>query len=284
MNKENLAVIIVDYNSISKTLNYIIDLHQFIESDFNIHYVVVENYERPLKKAELAILGHDWIVQEERTKNYQKKYSLHFANAMVDILWTGINSGFAVGNNIGTLYANKYFQPTCILYSNNDITFSPEFNMEGMVEILKSDDKAAAVGPCVVGIDGHRQGPAKKTGYIWGLLLHDFVPDKYKKETELIKNPERGYVYWVAGCFMLVSTEKICKAGLFDEHTFLYCEEMILAERFLSHGWYFYYDDRVSITHEGGTTISKHTTDAKQLQMKFASRLYYYRKYMRLLA
>ncbi len=282
MKKEKLSVIIVDYNSILKTLKYIIELHCFIKADFTIHYVIIENYEKPLNISELDIPGHDWVIQEKFLQDYKKIYSTRYLEANIDILWNGKNSGFAVGNNIGTLYTKMCFQPALILYSNNDITFCSGFNMKGMSQILREDNSVAAVGPRVVGINGERQGPAKKNGYVWGLLLHDFIPDKYKKETEFIETPERGYVYWVSGCFMLVNADKIYKAGLFDKHTFLYCEEMILAERFLEHRWHFYYDNTVSITHMGGATISKHADSTKQLQMKFSSRLYYYRKYIKI--
>ena len=282
MKNEKLSVIIVDYNSIIKTLKYIIKLHFIIKEDFTIHYVIVENYEKPLNISELDILGHDWVIKKKFLHDNNKIYSISNLETKIDILWNGKNNGFAAGNNIGTRYTKMCFQPTFILYSNNDITFCSAFNMKGMSQILREDNSVAAVGPCVVGINGNRQGPAKKTGYVWGLLLHDFIPDKYKKETEFIKNPKRGYVYWVSGCFMLVNADKIYRAGLFDKHTFLYCEEMILAERFLKHHWHFYYDNRVSITHTGGATISKHADSIKQLQMKFSSRLYYYRKYIKI--
>jgi len=280
--KEKLSVIIVDYNSIPATLSYIVHLHCLIKADFTIHYVIVENYEKLLNIAEFDILGHDWAIQEKQAENGQKIYSVHYSGINADILWNGKNSGFATGNNIGTRFTRMHFQPAWILYSNNDITFCPGFDLKGMVQVLREDDKVAAVGPCVTGIDGCRQGPARKTGYICGLLLHVFFPDKYKKETEVIKNPDGGYVYWCSGCFMLVNAEKIYKAGLFDEHTFLYCEEMILAERFSEYGWHFYYDDRMSVTHEGGATVSKHADSIKQLQISFSSRLYYYKNYRKI--
>lgn len=280
MNKEDLSVIIVDYNSIIKTLNYIAELHYYIKSDFNVHYVVVENYERPLKFSELNAWRRGWTVKKERTKNNEKIYTSSYLGATIDILWNGMNSGFAIGNNAGTIYSKEYFHPSLILYSNNDIIFQSKFNINSMAQILREDYSVAAVGPYVTGLDGERQGPARKVGYIWGLLLHEFVPDKYKRESALIKEPKKGYVYWVSGCFMLVNADKIYQAGLFDEHTFLYCEEMILAERFLVHGWRFYYDDEALIIHEGGRTISKYSDSIEQLQMKFTSRLYYYKRYI----
>lgn len=282
MNKEQLSVIIVDYNSITKTLNYITNLHALLEQDFDIHYVVVENYEKAINTVFLDRFKHGWHVQEKKTKDYQQIYTIFYHNSRIDILWSGTNNGFAAGNNIGSVYTRTLFHPSWILYSNNDIILNSDFNMKNMIRILQEDDSVAVVGPCVVGINGHRQGPAQKTGYVWGLLFHDFIPDRFRKETELIANPQKGYVYWVSGCFMLASADKMYIIGLFDEQTFLYCEEMILAERFLSHGWHFYYDNRTQIIHEGGATISQYADDLKQLQIKFASRLYYYKTYLKI--
>lgn len=44
---------------------------------------------------------------------------------------------------------------------------------------------------------------------------------------------------------------------MFDENTFLYCEENILSERFMSKGYITLYDPTFVIIHEEGNATSK---------------------------
>ena len=78
---------------------------------------------------------------------------------------------------------------------------------------------------------------------------------------------------------MIVKAEVFFNAGLFDSQTFLYCEEKILAERFLKIGKKFYFDPHTGIIHKQGATINRHFEEKITKEMIFKNDCYYYKKY-----
>ncbi len=70
-------------------------------------------------------------------------------------------------------------------------------------------------------------------------------------------------------------------AGMFDGHTFLYCEEPILAERLAKENYRVYFCNKVQLIHEGGYTTGKpkQRINIKKTQRLFESEMYYYKKY-----
>ena len=81
------------------------------------------------------------------------------------------------------------------------------------------------------------------------------------------------------GSFFLVKAVDFANCGMMDPNTFLFSEEMILAERMksISRGIYFY--PAVTILHEHDQTISKFIVDHKKYMLRFESECYYYRTY-----
>ena len=92
--------------------------------------------------------------------------------------------------------------------------------------------------------------------------------------------PEEAYCYWVSGCFMLVKSKAFFEVNMFDDHTFLYGEESILAERLKTVNKFMYIFPKVEIIHFEGGTTKKSTSSEKLNQFLQASTYYYYNKYM----
>lgn len=75
---------------------------------------------------------------------------------------------------------------------------------------------------------------------------------------------------------MLVNAVVFNEIGMFDENTFLYYEEPILAEKMLQIGKRMYFDSDVEIVHyEGGST----KRNPKKEKIEMESRIYYMSKY-----
>ena len=77
-----------------------------------------------------------------------------------------------------------------------------------------------------------------------------------KKERNTCKSKSQ-YVYRLYGCCMLVRNIYIKKVDFFDERTFLYCEEEILAEKFLKKNYKTYYLAESKIKHLESMTVGK---------------------------
>ena len=78
---------------------------------------------------------------------------------------------------------------------------------------------------------------------------------------------------------MIFKTSAFIDCGMFDENTFLFGEEAILAERLKNIGKSCYYYPSVTIIHEHGKTISKFFKRRKRLIQEFITDKYYYQTY-----
>ena len=109
----------------------------------------------------------------------------------------------------------------------------------------------------------------------WKMLPFLRRKKKHNDQSDLLK-PVSRFTYWVQGSFMLVNAAVFNEIGMFDDNTFLYYEEPILAEKMLQIGKRMYFDSDVEIVHyEGGTT--KRNPKKEKIEMK--SRIYYMSKY-----
>lgn len=84
----------------------------------------------------------------------------------------------------------------------------------------------------------------------------------------------------VKGSFLAVRLEDFLKAGGFDEHIFLYCEERILSRRIERSGKKMGIVTDAKYYHTHSASISHNYRQVhRQIQILYDSRLYYNRKY-----
>ena len=196
------------------------------------------------------------------------------------------NRGFAAGNNIGIRYLLEQGHPDRILLTNNDIVFVSERVVEALVDVLDSDPEVGIVGPEVIGPDGRRQGPEPYQGmwkrYFWMYVATPFLSRKAKRrffDLDYAEKATEGRHDKLVGAFMVVDTDSLVDAGLFDEGTFLYAEENILSDRMSAIGKYCWFCPSVRVLHQQGQTIGKRFDTRRQNMLQFKSMAYYYRKY-----
>lgn len=222
------------------------------------------------------------------------------------------NLGYAKGNNLGIKILKEidivfdYY-----LFSNDDVEILDFDILRKLGNVLEMDNSIGGIGPRVIGLDGKDQSPHRK--YISpqrqiGWKIFSFLrkkrncsvvySDNTKKmivETSLERRnnntvkealilasktpaPQKGFCYWVSGAFMMVKASKFDAVEGFDSRTFLYFEEVILAERFLKKGWKFAFEPSVGIIHyEGGSSTTVKSSKRNAIEMK--SRMLYYREY-----
>ena len=134
------------------------------------------------------------------------------------------------------------------------------------------------------------QSPHHEIKFIRYFLWHTFpfLKGKFKflqkseKPNNLTSIVKDDYCYWVSGCFMLMKADDFFKANKFDDYTFLYGEEKILAERLLKINKRNYFYPQVEIIHEHGKTTTNHLQSKKINLMVANSNYYYYQKYKRI--
>ncbi len=252
---KSVLIVILNYKSYKMTLELIDDLKKLNYSNYEI--MVIDNNSLNESKD---------ILEKNKENNY-----IFYANT--------VNSGYAAGNNIGIRYAiNHSFDYTWIL--NNDVKIN-DFNiLNELVYSFDLDNKIGSVGPKIVDLDNKVCYPYKDKSTVWNMT---FGAIKYKKKREKLEN-YNGFVYRLHGCCMLLDNKVMKEVDCFDERTFLYCEEEILAEKMLDYGYKSYYNSNACVIHMESSTVNQEfkKNKSKKDKIYFDSLniyLKYYKKY-----
>jgi GT2 family glycosyltransferase len=213
-----VAMVIVNYNTAGEVISLYESTHRLRAArGKDILYIVVDNLSRP-----------DEVVLLER-------YFAEKEDAL--LVLSEENGGYARGNNIGIREAARMGIEYCLI-ANSDIAFRTEDFVERLSQASRSLPACGLIGPRVVLPDGRPQGPLPELG-----ILNGVIPTRIEEVTST------SVVYATVGCCIFGSTRAFQEAGLLDEETFLYREEVILAERLRRAGLNWYYLPEVEVLH-----------------------------------
>lgn len=283
-----LTVIVVEYKTPQKTVQYIKKLSEVLVTDECIHFVIVDNSvstkntDRILD--ELYKIGFPCNASETNSDFY---ISHEYGNKQILVIQNKTNSGYAKGNNLGVRSAmNVWGTLGTILISNNDIGIYTPIDLNKIESIYKNNSDVAVIGPKIIGLDGKAQNPYEKKTLWQRWMKYDLLwpLDKIFRfikydDVDLVEMNQNGYVYRVMGSFLFIDGKSFVEIQGFDENTFLYGEEMILSERFAKIGKRNYYLNEMIVIHEHGKTIAKFHSRLEKLRIRFESEMYYYEKY-----
>lgn len=268
-----LGIIIVAYKHPERTARFITEQLPRIRREKVV--VVVNNGSSAEDCAALAALcGGVACSPEEPMPQQAQTVVVHAAE----------NLGFARGNNLGAEYLLRNRKCEHILFTNDDILLDPGFDISPLLDTLDSDPSVGAAGPAVIGLDGRHQSPHRRiiTPYrqIGWMLLGAFRRKKAPAgETPAV--PQPGPCYWLSGAFFTMRADDFAAIGGFDDRTFLYAEEPILAEKLGRTGKHMFFNPQVSVIHlEGGSTGDAMPSKALQ-KILVDSNCIYYRHYLK---
>lgn len=279
--ENKLGVVVVDYKSMERTCDYIKKFCEKVRDFENALFVVVDNSD---SEENYHYLWNEFTYLEE-CETYRTEYAeavaankFLYKGCAIYALRAAGNIGYARGNNLGIEYIKRVekIDTQYLLISNNDIMFLEDLLIEDLLKPFKTDKNIAVVGPKILEkAGGSPQSPRNKMS-IWKLLvlynINLIFGNQLKKYVDDIdREPENGKYYWVMGCFLLIETKKFFEAGMFDNGTFLYSEEMILSERLEKIGYYMYYCDDIVVLHNHGKTINKHVSSNNNVKYLYQS-------------
>ncbi len=282
------TLIVVDYNGMDATLAHITRC----EKSLGIrHVVLVQNGSNDGVEEKLrAVYG----APETKTLPEISQPLLCFHTPTLDICYchSGENMGYARGNNLGATIAKELWQDFGYLISNNDLDFEQPFDIRVLDEIFASHPEVGLVGPGVITPQGNRQSPQawapagrRLIVDYWRRILASFMTSSKKDAylsthcNDLVENAPEGPCAWVSGCFFFVTAEAFHKAGMFDPHTFLYAEEMILSRRLEQVGYTVWYCPRLEVVHKHGQTTKNSLSVFRVREIDFHAVHYYYETY-----
>lgn len=285
------SLILVDYNSLEKTIEYAKLCLRHMGVEGAGHVVIVENGtpEDPLARMaqEFGTFQDKQVPGLEQTVHY-------FQSGAQEIYYcdSGSNLGYAKGNNLGAKIADHFWQDEFYIISNNDLVFEQDPDLTLVNQIFAGDPSIGVIGPGVITPAGERQSPRRWQSafhrlignywtYVLGVFLgsrvSQYMWDHYRNDT--IQNANSGICAWVSGCFMFVRAKAFHQAGMFDEHTFLYGEEMILSKRLEAQGYHVFYCGEVNVVHKHAQTTKKAISSFRNTQIDFEANYYFYKTY-----
>ena len=285
-----LGVVLIDFNSYERTIQFIKDL--LIATDVHIDgIVIIDNSpgNDNLRSLTTGLQDIGLITQPNNAGEVKSECIQGLIeDTLIVVAKPDDNLGFARANNLGYRILKSKLELEYVLFSNSDIQFiGGKLELSALMDAFEKNHDIGLVGPLVIGLDGRQQSPCRylsiQSRWWKPTLLWPFF--KGAKDPETIKMDKPGHVYRIIGAFMLAKCESYDSIGGFDEHTFLYGEECILAERYKAEGLEVYCDPAVVVIHEGGYTTGTRKKDYSARDRKTIRRLesdiYYYEKYVK---
>ena len=273
---KSLAVIVVDYKTIDKTISYLKMLADMFTDVDLIHAIIIDNGEEDKSEQindELQYI-EDMKLEERIIKHFW------FKNMDVFYCFANENLGYGKGNNLGFKIIESFYADSIFLISNNDIKLTEKLSMNLIENIFNSDNSIAAIGPNIVGLKGEKQNPYfKPSVFRCAVLMITFIHNLFKVNIDIDYICKNDYCYRLMGSFIFLKSDYFKEVGGFDEKIFMYSEEPILSEKLLEKNLHCYYLDDYKVIHEHGATVKNSISKIQEKKLVFESLIYYLKEY-----
>ena len=271
-----VSLIVVDYRTIRKTCEFLAHAAEQLAPREEIHFWIVDN--DPERSGQAYLAKRYPRVRQTETPVAADFFAAEFGE--VGCITPGENLGYARGNNLGTRAADAVFGDDYYLICNNDLRFPEKWDLREVTGKLEKESSAAALGPRILGLDGKEQNPYRKKAPAYWLFVYPwsrFWPVHSRGDYRPLR--EAGECYRLMGCCLLLRADRFRECGRFDEHTFLFSEEMILSERMAGRGYTCRYEPAFTVIHEHGQTMKSAARAVEVERWAFDSLFYYCRAY-----
>lgn len=221
------------------------------------------------------------VIIVDNSQNDPGMASLKESYPQVRVIQNVTNVGFAKANNQAVLSALG----KTLLFLNPD-TILADQSIEEMVAHLASNPDIGALGPKVLNTDGSlqyscRRFPTLMTGLFnrYSLLSRWFPSNRYTVQYLMkdYNHDENREVDWLSGCCLMVPRAIFEKADGFDEHYFLFNEDIDLCRTIGQNGYKVTYFPRAKITHHVSTSNNK--VPARIIIKRHRGMKHYYEKH-----
>ena len=192
------------------------------------------------------------------------------------------NYGFAKAINIGSKYLIKKYKECFIFISNSDIRITSEDDIKELLNTFRIKD-VAVVGPVIQEPCGISRG-WKLTSVFEDILINIPLVNRLYRNKLITYNDDYyhgkiTYVDMVKGCFFVIDSKALEKVNFFDENTFLYYEENILAQKLKQKKYTTVVNNKVTVFHDHAVTISKNVNNINRYKITKESMMYYEKNY-----
>ena len=201
--------------------------------------MVILNYNDSIRAYELACKCSKFdsiqkvVIIDNCSTDNSYKYLKDKENETIKVIRSPKNGGFAYGNTVAAKYLVESCNPEYILFANTDTIFNEEDVIKAL-EQLNNDEKLGLISLRVLSPNGEEENSCWRHKTFKEFLLNCFwiYRRKHFKDYLIKSNDETmSYVDVVRGSWMLFKANALVDANYFDDNTFLYYEEDIIAQR-----------------------------------------------------
>lgn len=202
----------------------------------NISIVLYKTPEDEWKPLVQELLRSQYVHRIYLVDNSPEPIEGYTWEQKVNYIHTGKNLGYGAANNIAirdTIYDEIPFH----LVINSDIQVKAE-TIDNLLSVMQSNAIIGQLMPRVVDTNGELQYLCKLLPTPFDLLRRILFGKRGKNsqrnarfELRQLDHSRPINAPYLSGCFMLLRTEALLKAGLFDERYFMYPEDIDLTRR-----------------------------------------------------
>lgn len=247
-----------------------------------INYNDFKTTEKLLKNVKnYSCLDKIVVVDNHSTDNSVQKLKKLESKKIV-LLENNRNNGYASGMNLGASYLIKELGDCHIIFSNADVIIQNEKDLIQLSSDMKDD--VVVVGPVILEHDTYNRGWKVSSTFVEILLNLPLISRYFKKKFLYYKDSHyessTSLVDVVSGCFFMVDSKVLQAVDFFDEHTFLYYEELIFACKVKKIGKKILVDNQVSVIHDHSVTVDKNVSRIRKYRILKTSQQYYVKNYL----
>ena len=263
--KYELFFIILNYNDYENTIKAANNIKENIELN-NYGILIVDN--NSINDSYNIIL-----------KNFNNEEDIF-------IIKNKVNNGYSGGNNFGAKYIDNRFPNTkFIAITNPDVRFHEKNKLKYLLDKFNSDENLASISPIHL-----LNNKFKSESLAWKIpknfddfflnftILSKFINNTKYKDYKIESN-KISYVEVLPGSFFIIKKDIFKEVNYFDEKTFLYCEERILAKKLKNKGYKQAIDFDNFFIHDHTTQKRNLFNKIRHYNYLLKSRIYFNKKY-----
>lgn len=242
MTKSNITVVSVSYRSASLTIDSLNSVFKEKENqdDLSVKAVVVDNASGDAPEVQAYVDEQGW-------------------DSWVTVLTAPYNGGFGYGNNLAIRHAMQNWDVDFFQLLNPDAVINGSA-LKPLAAFMQQNTRVGITGSQINNVDGGLESSAHRFHSPVNELIESARLGVISKllgdhELNLPLSDEPFKCDWVCGASMMIRRELLEEIGLFDEHFFLYFEEVDFFYRAYKAGWETWYVPASKVIHiEGAST------------------------------
>ena len=140
---EFVNIIIVDFNTIKKTIEYMEDcIKKMYGCDFG--FTIVDNSEG---NDSLNYIINAYEIEKEYIVDGKVVKIFSLCGKTVNYIYNGTNVGYARGNNLGFNISKVIYNFDYFIISNNDLILPEKFDLTHYIDCFKNYHEIGVIGP-----------------------------------------------------------------------------------------------------------------------------------------